>query len=384
MSFEQPLLLLTLLVVPLVIVVYLLAQRRRAKYAVKFTNMDVLASVVGTRRSWRRYVAPLVFLLALAALCVALARPQRSTLVASQQATVILVVDVSGSMHATDVKPTRLGAAQKAVRIFLDHAPKNLRVALIAFSGDANIAAPPTTDHDLIRQADDTLGDFTGNGGTAIGDALALAVEVAHAAVGPTGTPSSGQTIAYHPRGPQSPVSIVFLSDGHQTRGALQPLEGAAQAKAAGIPVFTVALGTPNGTLTLRKRLRQPVRRPRLRPRRLRRDDPGAARSGHSARDRLADGRQVRQRPERKDVERLLCQPRFPPGPQAREERDHERVGAPRRRPPPRRGASLGRLGAAAPVTRKPRRRRDEPTEPGLPLGCRSQPVGRSSPAPAQ
>ncbi len=250
MSFAQPLLLLTLLVVPLVIGVYLLAQRRRAKYAVKFTNMDVLAGVVSTRRSWRRYVAPLVFLLALAALCVALARPQQSTLVASQEATVILVVDVSGSMHATDVKPTRLGAAQKAVRIFLDHAPKNLRIALIAFSGDANIAAPPTTDHNLIRQADNTLGDFTGNGGTAIGDALALAVEVAQAAVGPTGAPSSGQTIAYHPHGAQSPVSIVFLSDGHQTRGALQPLEGAAQAKTAGIPVFTVALGTPNGTLS--------------------------------------------------------------------------------------------------------------------------------------
>jgi Ca-activated chloride channel homolog len=247
-SFEQPLFLLALLVVPLVVILYVLAQRRRARYAVKFTNMGVLASVVSTRRSWRRYVAPVVFLLALAALCVALARPQESKLVASQQATVILVVDVSGSMHSTDVKPTRLGAAQKAVRVFLDHAPKNLRVALIAFSGDANIAAPPTTDHNLVRQADATLGDFTGNGGTAIGDALALAVEVAQAAVGPTS--SSGQTIAYHPHGAQSPVSIVFLSDGHQTRGALQPLEGAAQAKAAGIPVFTVALGTPNGTLT--------------------------------------------------------------------------------------------------------------------------------------
>jgi Ca-activated chloride channel family protein len=248
-SFQQPLFLLALLVVPLVIVLYLVMQRRRAKYAVKFTNMDVLASVVSKRRSWRRYVAPVIFLLALSALCVALARPQQSKLVASQEATVILVVDVSGSMHATDVKPTRLGAAQKAVRIFLDHAPKNLRVGLIAFSGDANIAAPPTTDHNLVREADATIGDFTGNGGTAIGDALALAVQVAQAAVGPTGG-SSGQTIAYHPKGSQSPVSIVFLSDGHQTRGALQPLEGAAQAKAARIPVFTVALGTPNGTLT--------------------------------------------------------------------------------------------------------------------------------------
>jgi Ca-activated chloride channel family protein len=250
MTFQQPLLLLTLLVIPLVIGVYLFMQRRRAKYAVKFTNMEVLASVVSARRSWRRYVAPVIFLLALAALCVAVARPQESKLVASQEATVVLVVDVSGSMHATDVKPSRLGAAQKAVRTFLDHAPKNLRVALIAFSGDANIAAPPTTDHNLIRQADDSLGDFTGNGGTAIGDALALAVQVAQAAVGPTGSSSSGKTIAFHPHGPQSPVSIVFLSDGHQTRGALQPLQGAALAKKAGIPVFTVALGTPNGTLS--------------------------------------------------------------------------------------------------------------------------------------
>ena len=249
MSFAQPLFLLTLLVVPLVAGLYLLVQRRRARYAVKFTNIDVLASVVASRRPWRRYVAPIVFLLALSALCVALARPQQSKLVPTQEAAVILVVDVSGSMHATDVKPTRMGAAQKAVRIFLDHAPKQLRVGLIAFAGDANIAAPPTTDHNLVRQADATIGDFTGNGGTAIGDALALAVQVAQAAVGPTSS-SSRATIAYHPHGAQAPVSIVFLSDGHQTRGTLQPLQGAAQAKAAGIPVFTVALGTPNGTLT--------------------------------------------------------------------------------------------------------------------------------------
>jgi Ca-activated chloride channel family protein len=252
-SFAQPLFLLTLLIVPLLVGLYLVAQRRRARFAVKFTNLDVLASVAGGGRSWRRYVAPVVFLLALAALCVALARPQETKLVASQQATVILVVDVSGSMHATDVKPTRLGAAQKAVRTFLDHAPKNLRVGLIAFAGDANIAAPPTTDHNLVRQADDTLGYFSGNGGTAIGDALALAVEVAQSAVGPTKSPSNGTTIAYQPRGAQPPVSIVFLSDGHQTRGALQPLEGAGKAKAAGIPVFTVALGTPNGTLTFNR-----------------------------------------------------------------------------------------------------------------------------------
>src|SRR5262249_51080647 len=108
-----------------------------------------------------------------------------------------------------------------------------------------------TTDHDLVEQATNTLGLFEGYGGTAIGDALALAVQQAQRAVGPTSSPSNGVTIAYHPRGPQSPVAILFLSDGHQTRGILQPLEGAARAKEAGIPVYTVALGTPNGVLRM-------------------------------------------------------------------------------------------------------------------------------------
>jgi Ca-activated chloride channel homolog len=251
MTFAQPLWLLTLLIVPLVAGLYLLGGRRRARYAVRFTNLEVLAAVAAGARPWRRYAAPAVFLLALAALCVGLARPRVTKLVPSQQATVILVVDVSGSMHATDVKPSRLGAAQRAVRIFLDHAPKQLRIGLIAFAGDANVAAPPTTDHNLVRQADDSLGDFGAFGGTAIGDALALAVELGQQAVGPTRPSSSGTTIAFHPHGAQSPVAILFLSDGHQTRGALQPLQGAARAKAAGIPIFTVALGTPNGTLTL-------------------------------------------------------------------------------------------------------------------------------------
>jgi Ca-activated chloride channel family protein len=252
MSFGQPLLLLTLLVVPLVVGLYLLAQRRRARYAVTFTNLDVLASVAAKSRPWRRYVAPIVFLLALAALCVATARPSVTKLVASQKAAVILVVDVSGSMHATDVKPSRLAAAQHAVRVFLDHAPSGLKVGLISFAGQPTVVTPPTTDHNLVRQGVDSLGDLVGYGGTAIGDALASAVQLAHQAVGATKPAGSGQTIAFHPRGPQSPVSIVFLSDGHQTRGLLEPLQGANLAKAAGIRVYTAALGTPNGVLNVR------------------------------------------------------------------------------------------------------------------------------------
>jgi len=248
MSFGQPLFLLTLLVIPLVVGLFLLTQRRRARYAVTFTNIDVLASVVGRAPRWRRYAAPAVFLLALAALCVGMARPNVSKLVASQQATVILVVDVSGSMQATDVYPSRLGAAQRAVEIFLDHAPAKLRVGLVAFSGEVSVVMPVTTDHHLLRQAAESLGEFLDFRGTAIGDALAVAVQLARQAVGPT-TPSSGQTIAFHPKGPQSPASILLLSDGKQNRGILSPEQGAAQAKAAGIPVYTVALGTPNGVL---------------------------------------------------------------------------------------------------------------------------------------
>ena len=246
MSFGHPLLLLTLLLLPIAALVYLWLERRPAKYAMTFTNMDVLASVA-RGRSWRRYIPPALALLALAALCIAVARPHRTTLVASDRATVVLVIDVSGSMRATDVKPSRLAAAQNAVRSFLKKVPHNVRVALIAFAGDPQVAAPPTTDLDVVRQGLDSLGYYSGYGGTAIGDAIAAAVDL----VKPQ-NPNGTQTIAYTTIADQkkSPVSILFLSDGHQTRGLLQPLEGADRAKAAGIPVYTIALGTPNGVLT--------------------------------------------------------------------------------------------------------------------------------------
>jgi Ca-activated chloride channel family protein len=247
MSFGHPLLLLTLLVVPAAVGLYVVLERRPMRYAMTFTNLDVLASVAGGR-SVRRYLPPALLLLALATLCVALARPHRSTLVPSDRATVILVVDVSGSMRATDVKPTRLGAAQEAVRTFLGKVPARVRVGLIAFSGEAQVAAPPTTDHELVRASLDSLDFFSGFGGTAIGDALAAAVELAKPAA-----PSSTQTIAFTIASQtKSPISILFLSDGHQTRGLLQPLEGADRARRAGIPVYTIALGTPNGVLDRR------------------------------------------------------------------------------------------------------------------------------------
>ena len=129
MSFQQPLYLLALLAVPLAIGLYLLTERRRMRYAVRFTNLDVLATVAADS-IWRRYVPPVACLLALTALCLGVARPERSTLVPEERATVILVIDDSLSMQATDVKPKRLEAAKSALRTFLDNAPDRLRVGL--------------------------------------------------------------------------------------------------------------------------------------------------------------------------------------------------------------------------------------------------------------
>ena len=255
MSFERPLLLLALLAVPVAVGLYLLAERRRARYAVTFTNLEVLAAVADAR-NWRRLVPPALALLAFAVLAAALARPHVDTLVPRERATVILVVDVSRSMHAEDVAPTRLAAAQEAVRTFLDRVPPRLRVGLIAFAGDPQVAAPPTTDRELLRASLDSIDLFPGYSGTAIGDALALAVELAEQATGGgTGGDGDGQTIAFRTAAPapsaeESVASILFLSDGSQTRGFLEPLQGAELARTAGIPVFTISLGTQEGTVT--------------------------------------------------------------------------------------------------------------------------------------
>jgi Ca-activated chloride channel family protein len=247
-TFERPLLLLALLAVPLALALYVLAERRRMRYAIRFTNLDVLAGVVGDRYR-RRFVPLALFLLALAALCIGMARPQHTTLVPRDRATVILVLDVSRSMQAKDVKPTRIGAAAAAVRTFLDRVPDRRQVGLIAFAGDPAVANPPTTNHELVRRSLDTIEWFPSFGGTAIGDALAAAVKLGQQAVsGESGNLASVTTAAPNTQ-TRGLVSILFLSDGAQTRGDLEPLAGADLAKAAGIPVYTVALGTPGGTL---------------------------------------------------------------------------------------------------------------------------------------
>jgi Ca-activated chloride channel homolog len=189
-------------------------------------------------------------------LCAALSRPHVHRFVVNDNATIVLVLDVSGSMEAQDVRPTRLVAAQKALHAFLAKVPARLKVGLVLFAGEAQVATPPTTDHALVAQAVDDAGFFRGFGGTAIGDAIATAVRVGLRSAGLTGDSvtalSSPQQLATYvtaaPRPASTLVSILFLSDGHQTRGVLTPSEGSNKARAAGIPVYTVALGTTGNT----------------------------------------------------------------------------------------------------------------------------------------
>jgi len=249
-SFSHPLLLLTLLVLPLAFGIYKLAERRRMRYAVRYTNVDLLALVAAGQRPWRRYLTGALFLAALAALCVAVSRPHVVSTTTSDRATVILVLDVSGSMQAIDVKPTRLIAAQKAIHTFLDKVPSRVRVGLVLFAGEAQVATPPTRDHQLVGDAVDAAGEFRGFGGTAIGDAIATAVRLGIQTTGE----QNGALASYITAPPPAThvastlVSILFLSDGRQTQGTLLPLDGAARARAAGFPVYTVALGTTGAT----------------------------------------------------------------------------------------------------------------------------------------
>jgi Ca-activated chloride channel family protein len=245
MRFEWPLALLALLVIPLALAAYLFAQRRPSRYALAYTNLDVLASVVDKSGAWRRWLPPVLFLLALAALAVGLARPHVDVMRDREQATIVLAIDSSGSMLAEDVAPTRLEAAQAAVRRFLDQLPPKFRVGMVTFAAEPEVVAPPTTDRELVLSALDFLAPLRG---TAIGDAVARAAEEARESVGPEGDArlASVRTAAAR-SGERPPAAVLLLSDGFQTAGILEPLDGAARARELGIPVYTIALGTDEG-----------------------------------------------------------------------------------------------------------------------------------------
>ena len=240
MSFTWPLALAGLLLVPLGLLGYWLVQRRRTKYAVRFTNLDLLSSVVDKTPGWRRHVPAGLALLALTALVLAVARPTMATEVAKDQSTVVLTVDVSGSMAAQDVAPTRIEAARQAADAFLDEVPEGVKVGLVSFSDGANVEIAPTTDLDQVRAA---VARLQPGGGTALGDAIARSADLARSSVQATDQ-SSGTTEG-------APAVVLLLSDGANSTGSLDPQAGAQVAEKDGVPIHTVALGTADGTVTI-------------------------------------------------------------------------------------------------------------------------------------
>ena len=263
MTFAQPLLLVGLALVPLAIVGYLLVQRRRHRYAVRFTNIDLLANLAPRSAGRRRHIPPLFYLAAISFLAFGLARPSLTVAVPREEATVILTMDVSGSMTATDVAPTRLAAAKKAASDFVDQLPAKFKIGVVAFSTSARVVTTPTTDRVAVHAAIDGL---QAKGGTALGDAIVLSLESAGlgstlsgaGSVGALPAPratdppaaGSGPDSAIAP-GDQPLVATVLLSDGKNSTGDVEPDAAAKQAAAAGVPVYTIALGTPNGEVTV-------------------------------------------------------------------------------------------------------------------------------------
>lgn len=232
MSFANPLLLLLLLLVPLGILAARWQRGRSRTYAVRFTAVPALRAAALADRRWTRFIAPALLLASVAALVFAVAQPRVSEAVPVQKATVVLVTDHSGSMQATDVQPTRLGAAQRAANTFIDKLPKQAQLGIVAYSTSPDAVQPPTTDHALTRQIIDAQ---QADGGTATGNALQSALDLVR-------SQQQGETT-------KSPAAIVLLSDGATTLG-IDPVTVARQAgQKTKVPIYTVALGTSNATI---------------------------------------------------------------------------------------------------------------------------------------
>ena len=262
MTFLAPEALLGLLLIPIAIGFYAWAQRRRSRYAVRFTNLALLSNLVPRRPSWRRHLPPVLYLGAIAALLIGLARPTMVVRVPREDATVILAMDVSGSMRATDVSPTRLDAARASALAFLDQLPAGVRVGIVAFASEPVTLVTPTTDRVQLKSAIDGL---TARDGTAMGDALMQVLDLAEkiqqagtetpdatttpgASTAPGASAQPGTSAA--PGTTTQPlVAAILLSDGANSVGQNQPLDAAQRAKTLGVPIYTIALGTPGGTV---------------------------------------------------------------------------------------------------------------------------------------
>jgi Ca-activated chloride channel homolog len=241
MNFLSPGRLVLLLVVVALAGLYAWIQYRRRHAAVRFTNLAVLAEVAPARPGWRRHAPAAAVALALAALVVAIAEPVQQVRVPKEAATVMMVIDVSASMDATDVSPSRLEAATAAAKTFVGDLPPQVRVGLVSFDRIARVVSSPTVDHQAVLDGIDRL--ILGTG-TATGEAIYTALDALAAA-----NDTAGAAATTH-----GGSAIVLLSDGVPTVG--RPVLGAAQDSAdQGVPISTIAFGTADGTVTVQGRL---------------------------------------------------------------------------------------------------------------------------------
>ena len=233
MTFGWPLILVALAAVPVMIGSYVARQRRRIRVQDAFLTEAMVASALPTRPGWRRHIPFALVAAACTVLTLAAARPQDTAAVPVDGAGIMLANDVSSSMSATDVKPTRLGAAKRAALRFLSGVPASISVGQVEFARHPTLLQSPTADHSLERQAIARLAP--GGGGTAIGDAIETAL-------------SSLATLRH--AGKKLPAAILLLSDGTSNVGT-SPYTAAQQAKAAHVPIYTIALGTADGTIQI-------------------------------------------------------------------------------------------------------------------------------------
>lgn len=249
MDLLWPGLLPLLAILPLLIAAYVWMLRRRRRFAVRYSSLALVREAM-SKQSWlRRHLPFALFLLGLASLVIALVRPVAIISVPTNQAAIILAIDVSRSMRATDIQPSRIEAAKAAALSFIQSQRANTQIGIVAFAGFAEMVHPPTRDQEALRTAVESL---TLGRGTAVGSGILTALDVI-ADIDPNVAPSisdesSGVAPTPVPRGAYAPDIIVVLTDGVSTTGPM-PLQAAQQAVDRGVRVYTIGFGTENGTI---------------------------------------------------------------------------------------------------------------------------------------